>query len=350
LGNVYITSDFENSITFGRYTLHSSQYYSVYLVKYSPQGLVLWARQSVNTNYNIFRSGYSLGYGYSVIADRAGNAYITGTFQDTVTFGSYTLSSPGGYSVFFTKYDSNGNVIWTEQSSPGWSGTGLAVDDSNRIYLSGQIIYYYLNSDELSFGGLKLDVNSVNNTASFIIKFNTDGNPYCGSILNDVGENGELTGVASDVTGKYIYMGGVSDNKQIICGPDTLVSQGGKASMLLARWESCEDASPILPPAPPAPLPVKQNEPCNLFIPTAFSPNQNVNNILYVRSDCITSMKFQVFDRWGNTIFESQDINQGWNGTSNGQPMSVGTYIYYVKATLPDGTNIEKTGNVTLVR
>lgn len=88
----------------------------------------------------------------------------------------------------------------------------------------------------------------------------------------------------------------------------------------------------------------------DVFVPDVFSPNGAHNNILYVRSTCIASMDFLVFDRWGNKIFESHDLNTGWNGTYKGQPMNTGTYIWYLKATLQDGTSIEKKGNVTLVR
>ncbi len=88
-----------------------------------------------------------------------------------------------------------------------------------------------------------------------------------------------------------------------------------------------------------------------VFIPNVFSPNQTgYNNILYVRGQCIAQMDFCVFDRWGNKVFESQNPNQGWDGTFKGQPMSMATYMWFVKATLIDGTSIEKKGNVTLVR
>jgi gliding motility-associated-like protein len=93
-----------------------------------------------------------------------------------------------------------------------------------------------------------------------------------------------------------------------------------------------------------------ESENDNVFVPTAFSPNASVNNILYVRCDCISSMDFMIFDRWGNKVFESQDINKGWNGTHNGTQMNMGTYIWELNATLQNGTSIEKKGNVTLVR
>ncbi len=88
----------------------------------------------------------------------------------------------------------------------------------------------------------------------------------------------------------------------------------------------------------------------NVFIPTAFSPNQLVNSILYVRGPCIASMDFCVFDRWGNKVFESQNQDEGWDGSYKGKPMNMGTYVWFLKATMQDGASIEKNGNVTLVR
>lgn len=89
----------------------------------------------------------------------------------------------------------------------------------------------------------------------------------------------------------------------------------------------------------------------DVFIPTAFSPNgDGHDDYLYVRGDCITDMSFLVFDRWGNKVFESTGLLNGWDGKYKGQPMNVGSYVWYLKATLKDGTKIEKKGNVTLVR
>ena len=87
-----------------------------------------------------------------------------------------------------------------------------------------------------------------------------------------------------------------------------------------------------------------------VFIPTAFSPNQSVNNIFYVRGDCISGMDFRIFDRWGNKVFKSQNQSKGWDGTSNGKPLTMGAYVWELNATLQDGTSIDKKGNVTLVR
>jgi len=88
-----------------------------------------------------------------------------------------------------------------------------------------------------------------------------------------------------------------------------------------------------------------------VFVPSAFSPNNDgENDILYVRGKCITTMYFIVFDRWGNKVFESKNMSDGWDGYYKGNPMNTGQYVYYLKANLLDGTTFEKKGDVTLVR
>ncbi len=88
----------------------------------------------------------------------------------------------------------------------------------------------------------------------------------------------------------------------------------------------------------------------DVFIPNAFSPSEAHNTKLFVRGPCISNMDFMVFDRWGNKVFESQNPDNGWDGTFKGYAMNMGTYVWLLKATLLDGTSIEKKGNVALVR
>jgi len=88
-----------------------------------------------------------------------------------------------------------------------------------------------------------------------------------------------------------------------------------------------------------------------VFVPDAFSPNgDGQNDYLYVRCDCIKAMQFDVFDRWGNKVFETTNQNIPWDGRYRGEPMNTGTYEYYLTATMYDGTTQTKKGNVTLVR
>jgi gliding motility-associated-like protein len=91
---------------------------------------------------------------------------------------------------------------------------------------------------------------------------------------------------------------------------------------------------------------------CNIFVPDIFSPNNpnNLNTILYVRSGCLVTVDFIVFDRWGNKLFESKELNKGWDGNYLGQPMNSGTYVYYATGETSDGRTLTKKGSVTLLR
>ncbi|HXB10747.1 MAG TPA: gliding motility-associated C-terminal domain-containing protein, partial [Bacteroidia bacterium] len=91
---------------------------------------------------------------------------------------------------------------------------------------------------------------------------------------------------------------------------------------------------------------------CEIFVPDAFSPNgDGQNDVLYVRgSQCIQSLDFVIYDRWGNKIFETQNLSDGWDGKYLGQPMNTGTYAYYLRAYTLLNTLVSQEGNITLIR
>jgi gliding motility-associated-like protein len=87
------------------------------------------------------------------------------------------------------------------------------------------------------------------------------------------------------------------------------------------------------------------------YVPNAFVP-QGLNNIfipvnVYVNSG---DYLFTVFNRWGMTVFETKDTNEGWNGTINGEPAKPGVYVYCIRYRESEGKVVEKYGTVTLLR
>jgi gliding motility-associated-like protein len=91
-----------------------------------------------------------------------------------------------------------------------------------------------------------------------------------------------------------------------------------------------------------------------LYVPNAFYPNSDFpENAMfmpvgvYINSD---GYLFQVFNRWGEKIFETTEVNDGWNGTYKEVEAPTGTYIYYVKFNNSRGELFEKRGTVTLLR
>jgi len=93
--------------------------------------------------------------------------------------------------------------------------------------------------------------------------------------------------------------------------------------------------------------------PCDIFIPDAFSPNADgLNDFFILRTYCneIQSMYFEIYDRWGNKVFESTDLNTVWDATYKGKQMDNAVFVYSLQATLMDGSVINKKGNITLIK
>ncbi len=90
----------------------------------------------------------------------------------------------------------------------------------------------------------------------------------------------------------------------------------------------------------------------DVFIPTAFSPNgDGVNEEACVKNNnCIRSMVFSIYNRWGEKVFGSEDPKLGWNGVFKGQDQDAGVFVYYFDAVLTDNTTISQKGTITLVR
>ncbi len=90
----------------------------------------------------------------------------------------------------------------------------------------------------------------------------------------------------------------------------------------------------------------------NVFIPTAFSPNgDGQNDMIFIHGlDPSQSAEIIIFNRWGQQVFETKDMSQGWDGNMHGQECPSGVYAYYLKATNPDGTTAILSGNITLMR
>jgi gliding motility-associated-like protein len=88
-----------------------------------------------------------------------------------------------------------------------------------------------------------------------------------------------------------------------------------------------------------------------VYIPNVFSPNgDQMNDVLYVRGNCITEMLFIVYDRWGEKVFTSENIEDGWDGKFRNKDVNTGVYYYTMKATLYDQSEIRRKGSITVVR
>jgi len=91
--------------------------------------------------------------------------------------------------------------------------------------------------------------------------------------------------------------------------------------------------------------------PIQYFVPNAFTPNDqnNSNDYFGLVSDKIQSYNMMVFDRWGAMVYESDAIENQWDGTVNGIAGQSGVYTYKMIVEDPLGRRHKLTGSVTLV-
>ena len=102
------------------------------------------------------------------------------------------------------------------------------------------------------------------------------------------------------------------------------------------------------PPDLPGPTP---QEDFLLELPNAFSPNGDGNNdILYPIASAFSEMSLEVYNRWGEMVFKTDNPAKGWDGTFNGKRLNSGVFAYSLTATFTDGSFLRKSGNITLMR
>ena len=88
-----------------------------------------------------------------------------------------------------------------------------------------------------------------------------------------------------------------------------------------------------------------------IFIPSAFSPNgDQINDVLYILDENINTLTyFRIYNRWGELLFMTSNLNEGWNGFWNGTLQEMDTYIYDIELINSQDLMIQLSGSVLLI-
>lgn len=92
---------------------------------------------------------------------------------------------------------------------------------------------------------------------------------------------------------------------------------------------------------------------CKLYVPSAFTPNNDGKNDLFKASfgENVTSFLMEIYNRSGERIFNSSNMNNGWNGTLRGIFQPNGAYIWIIKyKVINDSKEYLLKGTVVLLR
>jgi gliding motility-associated-like protein len=87
------------------------------------------------------------------------------------------------------------------------------------------------------------------------------------------------------------------------------------------------------------------------FLPTALTPNCGCDNaMIHLHGRGIDYFSLKIFDRVGEKVFETTDLEKGWDGRLHGIPMNDGVFVYRLEITFCNGEEVKAHGDITLVK
>ncbi len=169
--------------------------------------------------------------------------------------------------------------------------------------------------------------------------------PVVGVGTNETIAQGESILLTASGGIRYLWNPSSSLNNDTLYNPTAIPDQTTSYKVSVTDVNGCTAIDSVL-------ITVVSCEASKIFVPTAFSPNgDGQNDVLYVRGAlCAIQLHFQLFDRWGEVVFETTNPATGWDGTFKGKTMETGVFAYYLTAILSNGQSVSKRGNITLIR
>jgi hypothetical protein len=239
-GNSYVTGKFDGMATFGageanETVLTGADTGDVFVAKYAPNGILLWATNSVGAD-----DAVSANEGMGIATDPRGNSYLTGTLRGIATFGAgeaneTVLNSAGGLAVFVAKYAPGGTLLWAASPGPA-VGSEIATDRRGNAYVTGQF-----------FGTVTFGAGETNETLLsgdpdgeiFIAKYASDGALLWAASAGGAGRDLGY-GIATDRHGNSYVTGEFFRTATFGAGEtnETLLSGDPDAGVFVAKYAS----------------------------------------------------------------------------------------------------------------
>lgn len=295
----------------------------------------------------------------------------------TIQNPTHSYSHPGTYTVSLlvnNQYncpDSVDKVLILSGFSPIGISSGVVVCSGKSVQLNatGGVTYTWTPAGNLNNGNIAnpiatptatthytlflTQVSNTGDTCTSILHTNITVPNYSSSALTvyaspDTIIDGNSSQLSTSLTGGYI-----------VWSPDYNLSNDSILNPLATPHHTTTYSAVYIDPNG-CKFPVNSvtiyvlSSGCNentVFVPNTFTPNADgANDVLYARSNFVTDIHFVVADRWGQIVFETYDINKGWDGVFNGKPCNPDVFGYYITYKCNNGQQSFRKGNVTLIR
>jgi gliding motility-associated-like protein len=183
----------------------------------------------------------------------------------------------------------------------------------------------------------------INSPESLFIQANTD------LPLIKIGEQAQLSYTPSTISGKLPQIQSIlwSPNTGLSCvdcpNPNASPYFTTLYQLDIRYHKNCLTSSTVK---------VNVQDNGDLFVPSAFTPGNGdgLNDNLMAYGVGIKSLQFMVFNRWGEKVFECNQLSKGWNGIFKGKLQNSGVYSFIAEIEYLDGTKQTKKGSSTLIR
>ena len=290
---------------------------------------------------------------------------------------SHLYNSPGIYTVSLVATNSNGCKDTSEQIV-NLSGFVLTVnpaillcqEDTAQLFASGGNYFLWQPSQYLSNPNISNPLAFPPTSTDYTVTIgNIIGNDTCKNYLTTtvnilpfsyntnsitVTSNTITLGESISVTlNGLIYNGTLTvlPNTNVTAATNSVITitptKTGEYTVYFTDQNGCRHTLKTI-------YVVVQTNVCNegvVYLPTGFTPNNDgINDVLYIRSNFVTEVYLTIYDRWGEKLFETDDIKKGWDGTFKGKLLDQGVYGYYMTFKCNNGEESFKKGNITLMR
>lgn len=198
-GRVVAAGVFSGTMDFGVGAMTSAGGNDIFVVSYDAQGTCLWSERFGGTKDDAANA---------VGMDENGAAYVSGAFMDSMTVGSTTLSSVGGYDVPLIVLNASGAVVGANSYGSASSDFGFHVDVRN-----GVVALIGASGGPITFGGSVL----TGVESSFVVAQTTAGAHVFSRIFDEL----SIESVAIDATGHVAIGGSFNDTTDLGTGPIT---------------------------------------------------------------------------------------------------------------------------------
>ena len=236
------------------------------------------------------------------------------------------------------------NAIFNNTSAGGlnflWDfGDGSTSTQDNPTHL-------YTSAGSYTVKLYAFDSTSCNKIDSTFLTINVIDIPVAGfNFSPDPPQENTAVQFTNQSTGaiKYIWYFGDGDSSLNI-NPSHLFTATGTYDVCLIAINSagCRDTICLPVSAIINPL---------LDVPSAFTPGKfGVNSIVAVKGFGIKEMKWMIYNRWGEKVFESSSPTMGWDGYYKGKLQQMDVYTYTLDVIFSDGNKVRKVGDITLIR